>query len=634
MMTLVVPRWIRNCLTVLFVGALCAPARAQEEHAVTGIAFTGNYAFLSSTLLAQMKTYAVPKWQSEVLRRKPVWFSDENLQEDVQRLIRFYQTEGFLRVRIAAPVLEMNANGTIQIAIAVREGEPVLVRGLQFVHVAETPADDAFSRATLAKLGASLTLQPRLRFRDLAAQSDANLLAQRFLDAGYLFVKVQPELAVSLEENVVDVTFHLNLGPRATAGEIKVAGTKHTSQRLIREQLSFKTGQVIRQESLDKSQQQLYGLGLFQVVTIKPQLPQAQNAVIPIEIFVKEAPRLTVKFGVGYSLEAYEVLGDDFDFWEGLRFSVDFSRLGFLGGARRLGLLARQSALEPYSAGLEFAQAAFLFPQNTLIVSPYALKQKDPAFVISKFGGALTLRQQLGLKSSSFVSYNLEQVDSQAESVAPETRRRLQSLGIYNKSSMALGFVHDTSFPLLSPTGGSWHSLALKYSGLGFKISSVEVSDRFNFIRAVLESRRYFARGRRLTFACRFKIGALHSFNRFDFIPPEERFFSGGSNSVRGWAYKKLGPLAEDTPIGGNSLFEGSGEWRYRMISWLSGAIFLDAGSVNRADFDYRLKNMHCSFGTGLRFETGLGPLRLDVARPIFERRDLVQVHFNFGQAF
>lgn len=629
--------WRRAGMLLLLAALLHARARAQENYAVTAIKFTGNSSFLASTLLAQMKTRATPKWQSELLRKKPHEFSDETLREDVQRLRRFYQTEGFLRAQIEPPTLHLNTNRTMEITIAIVEGEPVLVRRLEYRCLGAVAADSAMAAALLAKLWPTLALQPHLRFRDLSAQSDADLIRQKLIAAGHLYVNVQPRLHVSPEENAVDVTFEVDAGPRCSFGEIRITGTKYTSRNLVRNQLLFKKGQVINQESIQKSQERLYGLGLFQVATIRPLLAQGKSEIVPVEVFVKEAPRLTMKFGVGFSLEAYEVLndkGENFGFFDGLRFFVDLRRLGFLGGTRRLGLLAKYSALEPYNFSIEFAQAAFLFPMNTLILSPYTLKQIDPAYKLTKFGGDLVFRQQLALKTSSFIGYNLEQVDLLEEAVSAADFTGEEQANLYNKSSFSWGFVHDTSLPLFSPKTGSLYSAVFEYSVpppdvFGLKLES------FNFFKTLLENRHYLPVKRNMTFATRCRIGALLSFDEDQFIPVEERFFAGGSNSVRGWAYKQLGPLAEDgTPIGGNSLLEGSGELRYAIVNWLSGAMFLDFGNVSTVDLDYAVKKWHYSLGTGIRFETSFGPIRFDVARPVFGKENKPQFHFNFGQAF
>ncbi|MGH7493411.1 MAG: BamA/OMP85 family outer membrane protein [bacterium] len=622
----------RAVFFLLLFALLCTCASAQDDYAVTAVKFTGNTSFLPSTLLSQMKTYATSMWRRSLLRKKPFWFNDEVLREDVQRLQRFYQTEGFVQVHIAAPTLQINADRTIEINISIVEGEPVLVRRMQHQLIAATAADSVFALTHLAKQWPLLALQPGLRFRDVAVQDDAEIIRQKLANAGYAYVRVQPELEILPHENRVDVSFKVNTGPRCIFGDIRIAGTKYTSPELIRDQLMFEKGEMVRQESLTKSRERIYSLGLFQVITIRPQLTQVQMAVIPIEIFVKESPRLTLKFGVGYSLEAFEVL-EESNFWDGLRFSVNLRRLAFLGGARRLGLLAKYSALEPYNFNIEFAQAAFLFPKNTLIVSPYTLKQIDPAYKLSKFGGDVILRQQLALKTSSFVGYNLEQVDLSEETAASQASAQEQASDIYNKSSISWGFVHDTSFPLFSPKGGSLYSAGFKYSGRPPDIFGFKLESQFNFFKALLENRYYFAMKRNSIFAYRLKIGALHAFD-MNGIPVEERFFAGGSNSVRGWAYKQLGPKENDTPIGGNSLLEGSGELRYAIVSRLYGALFLDFGNVSVVDLDYAFKKLHYSMGTGLRFETSFGPIRLDVARPIADEEEDVRLHFNFGHAF
>jgi outer membrane protein insertion porin family len=621
-------------ICLLLFALLCtrASASAQDDYAITAIKFTGNSSFLPSTLSSQMKTYATSKWRRTLLRKEPCWFNDEILREDVQRLKRYYQTEGFARVRIDPPILEVNADHTIEITIPIVEGEPVLVRQLQYQIIAATSTDSAFASTTLARLWPSLALQPGTRFRDVAVQDDAALIREKLANAGYAYAAVRPELKVLSEENRVDVSLEVNLGPQCIFGDIRIAGTKYTSPQLIRNQLMFEKGEMVRQESLVKSRERIYSLGLFQVITIRPQLAQGQNPVIPIEIFVKESPRLTLKFGVGYSLEAFEVL-ERSEFWDGMRFSVNVRRLGFLGGARRLGLLAKYSALEPYNFTVEFAQGAFLFPRNTLIVSPYTLKQLDPAYELSKFGGDVILRQQLALKTSSYVGYNLEQVDLSEETVAAQASEQEQTSNIYNKSSISWGFVHDTSFPLFSPNSGSLYSVGFKYSAPPPELFGFKLESKYNFFKALLENRHYLALKRNSTFAYRLKIGALHAFD-MNGIPVEEKFFAGGSNSVRGWPYKQLGPKDNDTPIGGNSLLEGSAELRYAIVNWLSGSMFLDFGNVSLVELDYAIEKLHYSLGTGLRFETSFGPIRVDVARPIADEEEDLQFHFNFGHAF
>ena len=155
---------LRRAVMMLWLAALPAATRvlAQEDLAITAIKFTGNATLTASTLQEQMRTFATPQWRRTWLRKKPFLFSDETLREDLQRLKRFYQTEGFLHVRIEAPILTVDADRTMQITIPLNEGEPVRVRGREHRCETETPEGEAFAQAALAKLRPAFALQHRV----------------------------------------------------------------------------------------------------------------------------------------------------------------------------------------------------------------------------------------------------------------------------------------------------------------------------------------------------------------------------------------------------------------------------------------------------------------------------------------
>jgi outer membrane protein insertion porin family len=138
-----------------------------------------------------------------------------------------------------------------------------------------------------------------------------------------------------------------------------------------------------------------------------------------------------------------------------------------------------------------------------------------------------------------------------------------------------------------------------------------------------------------MVLATRLRLGGINSYDDNEFVPIEDRFFAGGSSSVRGWARAMLGPKDDEgTPIGGNSLIELSVELRYPIFGILSGVVFTDAGNVQLDKFSYDLGDLHYAAGLGIRIATPIGPVRVDVARPIFDDDHDTQLHINVGQAF
>jgi translocation and assembly module TamA len=136
--------------------------------------------------------------------------------------------------------------------------------------------------------------------------------------------------------------------------------------------------------------------------------------------------------------------------------------------------------------------------------------------------------------------------------------------------------------------------------------------------------------------AGRAAVGTLFGASRAD-VPADLRFYAGGGGSVRGFAFQKAGELDDQNdPIGGRSLFEVSGEVRFRLTETIGLAAFVDAGAAFTSsvpDFDEELR---IGAGPGLRYFSPIGPLRLDVGFPVNPRNsdDAFQLYISIGQAF
>lgn len=211
--------------------------------------------------------------------------------------------------------------------------------------------------------------------------------------------------------------------------------------------------------------------------------------------------------------------------------------------------------------------------------------------------------------------------------MAEISNNRLGLTELYDKSSILLSFTYDGSSPPYWPNRGILSSLNFKLSGLG-------LGSKYHFSRTLADLRHY----RNLlgmVLATRVRMGGIKSWDDGGFVPVEDRFFLGGSSSVRGWGRSELGPRdSEGTPIGGKSLIEASAELRYPIIGILSGAVFTDAGNIWLDEFSYRVDDLRYAVGLGIRVATAIGPVRLDAARPVFDDEDEIQVHLSVGQAF
>jgi outer membrane protein insertion porin family len=303
-------------------------------------------------------------------------------------------------------------------------------------------------------------------------------------------------------------------------------------------------------------------------------------------------------------------------------------RLGFLGGTRRLQLSAKHSGLEPYTINLKLIQPAFLDPETHLSVSPFWRREKELAYTIDRVGGNIALQHHFAKFTNGTFDYTLEQ---DRLNIAPDVLTQISDfslINLYNKSSCSLRLVRDSGKPLFYPVQGSYGSLTITYSGIGF-------NSQYHFFRFISEYRRYHQLPYQWSLAARVKGGSIISTGTDSFIPIEERFFAGGISSVRGWARSRLGPLTpEDKPTGGNSYVEMGLEVRHVIYKKLAFSLFFETGNVWSESFTFHAGSLRYSAGAGLRFDTPNGPIRLDIARPVFDVEKKIQFYVSVGHAY
>ncbi len=605
--------WIFHLLVLLFI----QNANAQEGYLIRNIKFIGNRSFSGGILSSQINIQGTSKFRQLVLQKKPVLFDEKTLKNDINRIQKFYQSEGFLDITVTSQ-LETNSKGNaVNIFIQISEGEPIRVRqiDIQFRIQGDTTAGKSPHQLAV-KMKPTLNLKPGIRFRDVLLKADENLILKKFSNEGYPYIQLRPEFNVDRENRFVDIKYNIDPGHFCYFGEVSVAQNVKTPASVIRKQLAFKKGNIFKQNLIERSQLQVYQLGFFQSVSIKAMMNDRDNNQIPIQILVREAPRLTMKVGLGYGIE------------DNIRIYTDILHLGFLGGAKRINLFVKHSKLEPYNVNLKLIQPAVLTPRTTLVLNSFVKREDEPGYKLSRVGGTLTFQQQFSSRTNAYLSYILEQDNLE---ISPETKIEILNninVSYYNKSTVKIRLIRDTSGPIFSPKHGFFAALDYTLSGLDF-------DSKFDFTRLLFEFRNYQQLNRSFVFASKLKFGLMKPIWGDDITPIEERFFSGGSISVRGWQRSRLGPKnAENDPIGGNSLLEGSAEIRYPIWNIFAGVAFFDLGNVWNEPFKQNIRDLRYAAGLGLRIDTPIGPIRFDAAKPIWDVEKQIQIHLSVGQAF
>lgn len=604
---------------------------AQDNYEIKAFKIDGVRSVSKDALREGLATHTGP-WSNRFLwwQHDPL-FSTEEFERDLRRIIEFYQREGFFHAQIAAHRITANdKKQQVRLQVTVAENQPTRIRDFQLAGTDLPRVDELF------KIVKS-HLQPGDRLRAANLRDTQLALATDLANHGFPLVNVETRIQRHDTNKTAIVRFRIKPGPAYVFGNVHVAGAERISQRVVQEQLPFLPGQVFDQSKLIEGQQRVYRLELFQSVNIRALAADSNSSEIPIEVRVREASARTLKFGIGYGTE---------DLFRG---SINFRRRNFLGGARRLDAEIKYSDLEPGRVQMRIFQPHFFEARTGLIINPFYLREDKKVFqsreVIYKrrsYGGELTAQRQFNLYTNTFISYRLE--DAKVVPGQAQTDSLMLIPSSYRKASWGLGLLYNNGHPLFAPTHGHYYALQFDYSG---KLSEFIFKTEFHYLKTVIEARRYREIAPQVVLAYRLKLGSLEVLDDPNKIAPlEERFYAGGSSSVRGWQRSELGPHFGGTPIGGQSLLEGSVETRFKifpeasasLVRSFGAALFLDFGNVWPTARTYKIEKIRSALGVGLRYETPIGPIRFDIARKNYLNSAIEdgrwEYYLSVGQAF
>lgn len=616
----------------------CYENGESGDVAVLSLTFEGNRAITDTELAAVLATKAggsLPWSRKRYLDRA-------EFAEDLKRLERAYADRGYPQARVAKADVQFNAqHDGVRITVRLTEGDPIIVDRVLFAGFDVLgPSGQKSLEALPLKAGAP-------RDRRLAATTRDD--AQRLLhDEGYPYAKVTIADAPSQQPRHVTVTVTAEPGPLAHFGPVTVVGNTTVQDSVIRRALTFAPGQLYREREVMRSQRRLSGLQLFQLANIDthPQEP-GQPAQVPVKVTVTEGPHQRATFRVGFGSE------------EKLRVSTEWSHLNFLGGAKTATVQAKWSSLER-GARLSFGQPAF-FWQTSLSINGDAWWAHEPAYTSRTTGGRVKITRPFGghvdrprvLTQTISLSYVNEFLSYQiADSAAgiPHSREQLIALGLDpdtgkgqgTLSSLEVDFERRALNTVTDPTSGYAALLHLAHA-------SPALGGSFRYDAFMAEGRGYRPIGAVTSgrvWAARVRVGAIFAADPAA-VPFSERYFLGGSTSLRGWGRYQVGPLdSTGQSVGGRALFELSNELRIAFTDKFGGVIFLDAGNVWESESAAlaSLGRLRYDIGPGLRYKTPIGALRADFGYQLNPIPGLTsngtpvtrrwRISFSVGQAF
>jgi len=543
-------------------------------------------------------------------------------------LRRYYREEGYLSAELDEPQYEYQG-GVARAVIQVREGPRFTTRRVAVVgnSVIDTP-----------KLLTELPTKAGDPYLPRAAEASLERLRDLYWRQAYNDMRSRYSLALDRTNGTVDITFEIEERAKSVIAGLQVQGNRKTSDRLVTEQLEIQPEQPLDLAALGRSRRNLYNTGAFSMVDITRTpisindgvAPSGAGGVKPVQVDVnlREVQPIQLRYGASYDTE------------RGVGGILDVSNHNTLGKARVLGLAAKYDS-NVRDGRIYVNQPSLRYWPIATTAAVYYREERNPRtattdpFDVDRRGVSLQQQRKLANAYVWMYGYRWER----AREFDPQTALRGAWL---NVSPLTSTFTRETRDEVLDATHGSFISHAfsysptwlgsddtyIKYYGQYFHYWPLQPERRKRFTNEMLRPRLVYATGVRVGLAAGFGGGQL---------PQTERFYAGGSTTLRGFEQNQVGPIGLDgIPTGGQGLLVLNNEVRFPLVSIVDGVGFLDIGGVFDRVSDFRIPDLRQTGGVGVRLRTPWFLIRGDYGVVLDPRpgETRSRFYFSIGQAF
>src|SRR5947207_3926209 len=585
--------------------------------AISQIRFQGNAHISDRTLRKQMKTRG----------RTLIYFVDKTgrldevqLEQDLDKIREYYQNHGFIDVEIKEVRKDRTPKGPMIITIVILEGPQYHVHKLTI---------SGYEHSTDARIRAFLKMKEGSVYSPKQLRDDAKAVADAYGSGGYVDLVITPE-GTPAGPALIDVHYTIEEGTRSFVNRVNIEGNTRTKDKVIRREVLVAPGDVFNTVRVDTTKKRLENLGYFAKVETYPEdtdIPGRKD----LTILVQEKRTGSLSFGGGFStvdklVGFAELTQGNFDLlnWPGFTGAGQKFRLRIQYGTQRKDFILVLT--EPYFLDRRLALSGQVFYDE----ANYLSAQYDQR----NYGFAIELRKPINAFIYATLGYKLQDVD--IFNVDPSASEAIRSQeGSTVESEIFSSVVFDRRDNPLLTLRGQRVTLSPYISG-GFLGGDTQIYG------LDLEGSQYFPFRWDTILLINGEIATVSTWGSgnqipgsSDQVPIFERLFLGGSNNLRGFPFREVGPQDQNgEPLGGNSMARATVEFTFPIIEKARGAIFYDTGFVNSDSWSFGFNHIASDIGIGLRLDLPIGPLRLDYGYPIQRDGYNGGGHFNFNVGY
>lgn len=556
----------------------------------------------------------------KVIKSKPKFFLDflskggrvnnDQLRDDQNAIRDLFQSRGYIDVHVADAQVTRDGNRA-DIVWTITEGPQYKVGKVNFVGLQLLPVDK-IEKALKTKTGNIYSPQN--------VRADIKAIEDVYGALGYVDLRIGAAVNPGAAQ-VVDVEFKLEEGVQSYVEHVNISGNTRTKDKVIRREVLVAPGDIFNTVRVDASKSRLNNLNYFSKVDVYP-----SETLVPgrkdLNIIVEEKRTGSFNFGAGFS-SIDSLIG----FAEVTQGNFDITRWPyFTGGGQKFRLRAQYglrrkdfilALTEPYFLDYKISVGGEIFYRDATFVSD--------VYAERRYGFDLSVRKSLTDFTYLRFGYRIE--DTDIHDVDDDVSLDIKSQeGSKLKSELSGGITYDTRDSVFLTRKGERVSFDTYISG-GFLGGDIQ---NYGWD---LRATKYFNLAWDTILTLDAEVATVNVWGgdservvtdddgnkaTVSNVPIYDRLYLGGSNNLRGFRFRDVGPKDEDgEPIGGSTMARFTAEYTFPIVEKIRGAIFYDVGFVNRGEYDFNGSNINSDAGIGVRLDLPIGPVRIDYGIPI-----------------
>jgi outer membrane protein insertion porin family len=542
-------------------------------------------------------------------------YNDNLLEAGREAILRFYIALGYLKTDITGIEKIFHNDGSeLQLVLNIKEGPQTRIKTIEI---------EGNKNIDTSEIKNMLQLREEMPYNVIDIGDARYRILSLYSKRGYIDAQVEVESVIDYDK--ASIIFKIIENKPSVVGKIIYRGNRKTKSKIIKRELTLSEGDDLNFEKLLKTKQRLYKLGIFSEVSIDTMEPVKigeEKLKRDVLVTLRESNAGSVEISLGYG--DYEKLRGAFD--------INYRNIG--GYNREMGFRSEMSSVEQRYV-LRFKEPRLFnypdLPFNALLTKEDTrsvnLETNEVMYKINKTSFLLNIETEYRKKWKTTLGYEYSFVDT--KDVQPGVILSKEDTGTVAIGSLSTSLFYDNRDDPFDPASGTLQGFVVKFASKAFLSES-------EFVKVTAQSSWYFRLAKKVVFAFSLKGGAAYSLDPIKELPLVERFFLGGISTVRGYTNDMLGPKGVDgNPTGGNVYALVNSEFRIALKKGFGVVVFMDAGNVWQLPENINGELKYTS-GIGLRYNTPVGPVRLDYGYKLNKDagESSGEVHFSFGHAF